>query len=117
MNMANVTVDFNYLAKDGKKLFAGRANGKMAYEKFNVDAFRPNTEDVLYFKIPDDVVVSSSYFLGLLEVILPKFKAPSDLFKQVKVNDKDYSEGEFTELERAVKRGLHRNVPFFNNEL
>lgn len=113
MNMANIIVNFNELARDGKRLFAGRANGKMAYEKFNVGNFRPNTEDVLSFQIPDDIVVSSSYFLGMLETILPQFKTPSELFKQVKVNDQIYSDGRFVELERAVKRGLHRNEPFF----
>ncbi|WP_231576080.1 hypothetical protein [Rahnella sp. WP5] len=112
--MSNITIDFNKLVVgSNKKLFAGRANGKTAYDYFEVNLFNVESDDTLSLSIPDGVVVSSSYFLGLLEKILPKFSSPKDLYKRTKLDGKSYQEGMLAEFDRAVKRGLHRNEPFF----
>lgn len=114
MNMSNITIDFNKLVVgSNKKLFAGRANGKTAYDFFKVNLFDVESEDTLSLSIPDGVVVSSSYFLGLLEALLPKFSSPKDLYRRTKLDGHAYKEGMLTEFDRAVKRGLHRNEPFF----
>lgn len=114
MKMSNVTIDFNKLVSGTeKKLFAGRANGQHAYDFFKVKSFDVNNDDKLYLSIPKGVVVSSSYFLGMLETILPKFSTPKDFYKRTILDGKVYEEGMLSEFDRAVKRGLHKNEPFF----
>ncbi|EIU7558060.1 hypothetical protein L6F17_003202 [Providencia rettgeri] len=111
--MAEIIINFNELILGEKKLFAGRANGRKACEKFNVQSFKPYTNDILSFKLPMNIVVSSSYFLGMLENVISKYDSPSELFKQIIINGKPYAEGDYVELDRAIKRGLHKNESFF----
>lgn len=114
MKMADILVDFNRLVNtQHKTLFAGRANGRKASEFFGVDLFDVNGNDFLTFIIPENIVVSSSYFLGMLENILPKFSSTSQFYEKAKIGDDDYQMGMLTELERAVDRGLYKNEPFF----
>ncbi|NCF07966.1 hypothetical protein [Kosakonia sp. MH5] len=114
MNMAKIVIDFNRLLKGtNKKLFAGRENGKQAYEYFKISDFEPDSDDFLELSIPKDIVVSSSYYLGMLEKLLPKFSSPKEFYKKTIFEGKEYQEGMLTELDRAVRRGLHKNVPFF----
>ncbi|HCD8260595.1 hypothetical protein ABS849_28910 [Klebsiella pneumoniae] len=114
MKMADILVDFNKLVNtQHKTLFAGRANGRRASELFGVDSFDVNSNDVLTFKIPQNVVVSSSYFLGMLENILPRFSSTSQFYAKARLGEHDYEIGMLTELERAVERGLYKNEPFF----
>ncbi|WP_350262730.1 hypothetical protein AAF463_23920 (plasmid) [Pantoea sp. BJ2] len=112
--MSKINIDFNRIAKDqSKRLFAGRANGQEAYKYFNISSFSHESNDRLNLSIPEGVVVSSSYFLGMLEKVLPKFRSPKDFYAITSMDGKDYHEGMLTELDRAVRRGLHKNEPFF----
>lgn len=114
MNMSKIDIDFKKIAKNqSKKLFAGRANGQEAYEFFQINRFEADGSDRINLSIPEDIVVSSSYFLGMLEKILPKFRSPKEFYAITWVDGKQYNEGMLSELERAVKRGLHKNEPFF----
>ncbi|MBT1814147.1 hypothetical protein QVH37_14485 [Enterobacter pseudoroggenkampii] len=114
MKMSDITIDFNRLVKDSnKKLFAGRANGRQAYDYFHMNNFCASGNDRLYLSIPKGIVVSSSYFLGMLETILPKFTSPSEFYSKTVLDGHEYREGMLSELDRAVRRGLHKNVPFF----
>lgn len=114
MNMSQINIDFKRIATNqSKKLFAGRANGQEAYEFFQINQFDVDGNDRINLSIPKDIVVSSSYFLGMLEKILPKFKSPKDFYAVTQVDGKEYNEGMLSELDRAVKRGLHKNEPFF----
>ena len=114
MKMADITIDFNKLVKDSnKKLFAGRSNGRQAYDYFNIGKFCTISNDRLYLLIPKGIVVSSSYFLGMLETVLPKFSSPSEFYSRTVLDGREYKEGMLSELDRAVRRGLHKNVPFF----
>lgn len=112
--MSNAIIDFEKLVGNTtKKLFAGRANGQEAYNFFRLNDFGKSNTDRLYIKIPAGVVVSSSYFLGMLEKIIPKYARPSDLFKVTLLDGVEYQEGMLTEFDRAVKRGLRKNAPLF----
>lgn len=114
MKMSSVIIDFNKLVGDSsKKLFAGRANGQEAYNYFHLQNFGTSSSDRICIRIPDDVVVSSSYFLGMLERIIPKFNKPSDLYSVTLLEDVQYKEGMLSEFDRAVKRGLRKNAPLF----
>lgn len=112
--MADILIDFNVLVKNqDKTLFAGRANGRRASELFGVDKFDKDSNDNLNFEIPKDIVVSSSYFLGMLENILPKFTSIPDFYSRTKLGNTEYKEGMLKELDRALERGLYKNEPFF----
>lgn len=114
MQMSKIDIDFRKIAKDqSKRLFAGRANGQEAYDFFEIARFEADGNDRINLSIPEDVVISSSYFLGMLEKILPKFKSPRDFYAITCIDGKKYNEGMLSELDRAVKRGLHKNEPFF----
>ncbi|MDD9211298.1 hypothetical protein [Aeromonas dhakensis] len=112
--MSDITIDFNRLVKsNNKKLFAGRSNGREAFSFFGMDKFCPSQNDKLRMTIPNGIVISSSYFLGMLENILPKYSSPSEFYKKMILDGKEYKEGMLSELDRAVRRGLHKNEPFF----
>lgn len=112
--MPDIIIDFNKLVKDSnKKLFAGRSNGRQAFNFFGVDNFSVSSNDRLCLSIPGDIVISSSYFLGMLETILPKFTSPSEFYSRTILDGHEYKEGMLSELDRAVRRGLHKNEPFF----
>lgn len=114
MNMPKITVDFSRLvSKSNKTLFAGRANGQEAYLFFKINTF--NKGDTIELDVPSEVIVSSSYFLGMLEKILPLFKNTSELYASTQIKGKQYKEGMLEEFDRAVKRGLHKNEPFFKS--
>ncbi|EEU9992387.1 hypothetical protein ACUOJI_00850 [Escherichia coli] len=114
MTMAQINIDFNTLVNNQHKtLFAGRANGRKASELFGVDQFDIANDDYLNFIIPQDIVVSSSYFLGMLENILPNFTSIPEFYSRAKLGNSTYKEGMLKELERAVERGLYKNEPFF----
>lgn len=114
MKMTDIIIDFNKLVKDSnKKLFAGRSNGRHAYDYFNIENFCVASNDRLHLSMPKGIVVSSSYFLGMLETILPKFTSPSEFYSRTMLDGHEYKEGMLSELDRAVRRGLHKNVPFF----
>lgn len=114
MTMAQINIDFSTLVNSQHKtLFAGRANGRKASELFGVDAFDISSDDSLNFIIPQDIVVSSSYFLGMLENILPSFTSIPEFYARAKLANNAYQEGMLKELERAVERGLYKNEPFF----
>lgn len=114
MNMSDIKVDFEKLvSQNNKKLFAGRANGQHAYSYFHMDKFSKG--DTIEIKIPKDVIVSSSYYLGMLEKILPLFKSTSELYESTRFEGSEYKEGMLEEFDRAVKRGLHKNEPFFSS--
>jgi hypothetical protein len=114
MTMSDIIIDFNKLVKDSnKKLFAGRSNGQQAFSFFGIDRFHAPSNDRLYLSIPTGIVISSSYFLGMLEKILPKFSSPRDFYSIMMLDGHQYKEGMLSELDRAVRRGLHRNEPFF----
>lgn len=114
MTMADIIIDFNELVRSQHKtLFAGRANGRKASELFGVDKFDRENKDILKFEIPKDIVVSSSYFLGMLENILPKFTSLTDFYTFARLGNENYKEGMLKELDRALERGLYNNEPFF----
>lgn len=114
MKMSDIIIDFNKLVKgSNKKLFAGRSNGREACVFFGINNFCISNNDRLNLSIPKGIVVSSSYFLGMLETILPKFSSPSELYSRMNLDGHDYQEGMLSELDRAVRRGLHKNEPFF----
>ncbi|OZQ45717.1 hypothetical protein CIG61_13565 [Klebsiella variicola] len=112
--MALININFNRLVSNQHKtLFAGRANGRKASELFGVDKFDISNDDYLNFIIPQDIVVSSSYFLGMLENILPNFTSIPEFYSRAKLDNSAYKEGMLKELDRAVERGLYKNEPFF----
>ncbi len=114
MKMSDIIIDFNKLVKDSnKKLFAGRSNGRQAFSFFGINSFRASHDDRLCLSIPKGIVISSSYFLGMLETILPKFSSPSEFYSRMIIDGHEYKEGMLSELDRAVRRGLHKNEPFF----
>ncbi|EHX19716.1 hypothetical protein ECDEC12A_5585 [Escherichia coli DEC12A] len=49
----------------------------------------------------------------MLETVLPKFSSPSEFYSRTVLDGREYKEGMLSELDRAVRRGLHKNVPFF----
>lgn len=112
--MANVIIDLNKFAKEqSKTLFAGRANGQRAAEQFRVNEFDKGNDDIISFKIESGIVVSSSYYLGMLESILPEFSSSKEFYEYVQVDGKKYEIGMMKELERAIERGLYKNESFF----
>ncbi|MGM7742953.1 hypothetical protein ACS780_20625 [Yersinia enterocolitica] len=114
MTMADIFIDFTKLVRNQHKtLFAGRANGRRASEFFGVDNFDVEKNDILLFKIPQDIVISSSYFLGMLENILPNFRSAAEFYSRARLGNQVYEAGMLKELDRAVERGLYKNEPFF----
>lgn len=110
--MSEIKVDFEKLvSQNGKRLFAGRANGQQARDFFKVNEF--NKGDTIELNVPNQVIVSSSYFLGMLETILPLFKNTKELFDCIRIKGEVYKEGTLEEFDRAIKRGLYKNEPFF----
>lgn len=115
MIMANFNIDFNELVSSSKKtLFAGRANGRKAFQHFQLKDYDVKSNDILHFEIPDDIVISSSYFLGMLENILPEFDRTEDFYSHSRYQGKVCEAGMLKELDRAVERGLYKNEPFFH---
>ncbi|WP_109397206.1 hypothetical protein [Proteus faecis] len=114
MKMSDIIIDFNKLVKNSnKKLFAGRSNGREAFNFFGVNNFKSPQYDKFYLSIPKGIVISSSYFLGMLETILPNYSSPSEFYSKIFLDGNEYKEGMLSELDRAVRRGLHKNEPFF----
>ncbi|WNP29090.1 hypothetical protein RN616_11140 [Morganella morganii] len=112
--MANIIIDLNkFVNAQSKTLFAGRANGQRAAEQFRVSEFDKESGDTITFKIASGIVVSSSYYLGMLESILPKFSSSKEFYAHVQVDGKKYELGMMKELERAIERGLYKNESFF----
>ncbi|CAI1578952.1 Uncharacterised protein [Serratia proteamaculans] len=112
MNMSEIKIDFEKLvSQNSKRLFAGRANGQQAYVYFNINNFSKG--DVLELNVPQEVIVSSSYYLGMLEKILPLFNNTTEFYKSTKYKGVEYKEGMLEEFDRAVKRGLHKNEALF----
>jgi hypothetical protein len=89
-----------------KKLFTGRSNGEKAFQYFKLYNFSNDERVVL--KIPTNIVISSSYFLGLLENIMFKYQDLNEFKKHI--DDSELSDANLREFNRAVKRGFFENT-------
>lgn len=109
--MAEYTIEFRRLLGDApeKRLFSGRSNGEKAHKFFKLD--KANKNDFFKLRVPDNVVISSSYFLGMLEDIMRNYNSLEELKNHV---DSSALDGEtLMEYNRAVKRGFYTNRGFF----
>jgi hypothetical protein len=109
--MKNFDIQFQLLIKENKNksLFSGRTNGEQAYNFFELSG--ASKDDMINISVPEEIIISSSYFLGLLEKVMRKF---DDLLEYRKhVNAANLSGQNLKEYERAVTRGFYKNTSFF----
>jgi hypothetical protein len=105
--MSSFVVDINDLIKENsnKRLFSGRSNGEDAFKFFKLNVVNEN--DILELKVPSEVVISSSYFLGMLEKIMWLYD-DVNIYKK-HVNESHLNSDNLKEYQRAVKRGFYKN--------
>ncbi|WP_353293524.1 hypothetical protein [Thalassolituus maritimus] len=98
-------IDFDRITETSKLgLLSGRDNGVAARKLFHVANGDITPDTRVKIKDNDSVVVSNSYFLGLLEDIFKIHKSKEDLLEHI-----DYTELSKTnqkELLRGVNRGF-----------
>ena len=98
-------IDFKRLSDDSNlKLLSGRDNGIKAKDFFNVHQENITSDTVIVVKSGDKLVISNSYFLGLLEDFFRMHNDKRDL-----LNHLDYSALSTTnqkELIRGINRGF-----------
>ncbi|RUO44541.1 hypothetical protein CWE23_00395 [Idiomarina aquatica] len=111
IDMATYKIEFRRLLEDApeKRLFSGRSNGEKAHEFFKLD--HADKTDFFELEVPEEVVVSSSYFLGMLEDIMRKYDSVDELKQHL---DSSSLKGDtLAEYKRALKRGFYTNRGFF----
>lgn len=97
-----LVIDLSSLESEGKRLLSGRENGKKAFELFKLSKYTNDTRLVL--KNGDKLVITNSYFLGMLESIIRKHSVKSELLDHM-----DYdgiSHNNRKELLRGINRGF-----------
>lgn len=101
--MTNMIIDFNKCSTEiGKKLFAGKENGKQGKIYFGLNIIR---EDVIFdIKMESGIVVSSSYYFGLLKEHVIIFNNGNEFLENVYLNGEKYQKSVLPELDRAVRR-------------
>lgn len=101
--MPKIIIDFNNISeKTGKKLFAGRENGKQGQTLFGFGSIE---KDVMFdIKIGSGIVVSSSYYFGLLKEHAIIFNNGNEFLEKVYFNGEKYQKSILPELDRAVRR-------------
>ncbi|EAR62899.1 hypothetical protein [Neptuniibacter caesariensis] len=99
-------IDLNTLKKEGKRLLSGRDNGHQAYELFELAQHTSETKLVL--KNGSDLVITNSYFLGMLEEIIKKYEVKADLLNHMDYDD--VSQNNRKELLRGINRGFSEIV-------
>jgi hypothetical protein len=110
-HMKNIEIDINKLLKEtpSKKLFTGRSNGEKAYQYFHLETVE--SDDEIKLIVPPEVVVSSSYFLGMLERIMRKYEKIEQFKGKI---DSSALKGEtLQEFYRAINRGFYKNTGLF----
>lgn len=98
-------VNLDRLKRGENSLLSGRKNGEKAYEYFKLNDF--TKESVIRLKSSGSVVITNSYFLGMLEAIFKKYDLVDDLYKHLDYSD--LSELNKEELIRGIKRGFAKN--------
>lgn len=98
--MLKIIIDFNKISEEtGKRLFAGRENGKQGQILFGLNSIE---KDVIFdITIGTGIVVSSSYYFGLLKEHVIIFNNGNEFLEKVY----------FYEL----KEDLHNLIKVFNN--
>jgi hypothetical protein len=94
--MSSFEIDFSKIESE---LLTGRKNGNRAR-----DFFKITESDFYILKSSANQLITSSYFLGLLEVELLKSKNAS--IALTRVDMKGLSAASKEECEKAIKRGL-----------
>lgn len=101
--MLKIIIDFNKISGEtGKRLFAGRENGKQGQILFGLNSIE---KDVIFdIRIGAGIVVSSSYYFGLLKEHAIIFDNSTEFLKAVYLNGEKYQKSILPELDRAVRR-------------
>lgn len=97
--MNEFTIDFGLVESE---LLTGRKNGSRAR-----DFFKLQSADKYILKSRVNQLITSSYFLGLMEDELKSFGTPANALKNVDMTQ--LSPESKDECEKAIKRGLAKN--------
>lgn len=105
--MMDKIIDFERLGSKGeKRLLTGRSNGQTAYEFYGLDKF--DASGTLVFKSSEDLVVSNSYFLGMLQEIFIRYQEVNELYKHIDSDGLSLINKD--ELVRSIRRGFAKNT-------
>lgn len=101
--MIEIIIDFNKISEEtGKKLFAGKENGKQGQILFG---FNKSGKDTIFdIRMESGVAISSSYYLGLFKEKIIILSSENEFLAKVYLNGKKYQRGTLPELDRAVRR-------------
>lgn len=83
------------------KLFAGKKNGLAFLETLFVDI---KDYSLINLKIAPEVVIASSFYLGLLSRFFEKFKSKNEILNSLQINGESCFKIKNLELERAIYR-------------
>jgi len=96
-----VLIDLQRITKTSSLgLLSGRDNGVAARSLFHVTVEDITSDTLVKIEDNDSVVVSNSYFLGLLEDIFKVHKSKEDLLEHL----------DYTELSKANQKELLRGI-------
>lgn len=85
-----------------KKLLAGNKNGESFIKDKGVKDFDKINKIKLY--VPEDIVISSSFFVGMFNNFYKKFKNLEEIYSSIEYNDKPYVPNKIPELQRSIMR-------------
>lgn len=109
-DMSEKIVNFDKLNNLGtKQLLSGRTNGEAAFSYYKLEAF--TRADILVLKSTGNIVVTHSYFLGMLEGVFNLYEEVDDLHRHIDCTGLSPLNKE--ELARGIKRGFSRNASPF----
>ena len=100
-----MVIDFSKVSKSSDlRLLSGRDNGVEARKLFHVTINELTTETIVKITDNKEVVVSNSYFLGLLEDLFRIHTSKEDLLHHI--DYKELSHINQKELLRGINRGF-----------
>jgi hypothetical protein len=101
-----ITIDF---AKQDSTLFSGRKNGERAKNTLIVNDSKKDQKVRFFSK--EGQLITSSFFLGLLDDYIRHFSSVNELMNNLDMNGLDPISRE--ECLRAIKRGAAKNQALF----
>lgn len=109
MRNSKVIVNLTDLTKtSGLRLLAGRDNGEEAKIHFNLSEGEYSLENTLVIIDEGEVVVSNSYFLGMLEDLFHKYETKVELIKHIEFNQLSITNQK--ELLRGINRAYSKAI-------
>jgi hypothetical protein len=107
-----IDIDFKKQYPDAT-LFAGRKNGQRAREIIMTAKSELDKADKkIAFHCSEEQLITSSYFLGLLEEYLVQFETIEDVFEHINLSDLN-NPASLNECKRAIRRGAATNGGLF----